>query len=151
MQNAIGARTVPFGHKKAKQNRIHGSACERRLRTATTPPCSRRVKVRLLTPPLLCPNETARLEASTHLDTGSRPDRWAYFGARTRERNDVEERPPDAHHGSDHRCARYRPAYAVQRHRLRGKRRALGPEHGGHAVRGCRVCPGAAPSGSTRS
>src|SRR5271168_5507145 len=54
-----------------------------------------------LTPPLSCPNETARLEASTHLDTGSRPDRWAYFGARTRERNDVEERPPDAHHGSD--------------------------------------------------
>src|SRR6202022_4967094 len=32
--------------RKAKKNRIHGSACERRLRTATTPPCRRRAAAR---------------------------------------------------------------------------------------------------------
>jgi hypothetical protein len=46
MTNATRSRTVHFGPKKAKQNRIHGPACERGLRTATTPPRRRRAAAR---------------------------------------------------------------------------------------------------------
>jgi hypothetical protein len=119
-----------------------GGGRRRRLRVAVGQQPGRR-----LTLPLSCPNETARFEASTRLDTGTRPHRWAYFGARTRERNAVEERPPDAHHGCDHRGARCGPAYPLQRHRIRGRRHALGPEHGRRALRGCRLYAGSACSG----
>src|SRR5271166_103816 len=46
MTNAIRSRTVHFGPIKAKKNRIHGPACERGLRTATTPPRRRRAGAR---------------------------------------------------------------------------------------------------------
>ena len=55
------------------------------------------------------------------------PHRWACFGARTRERNDVEERPPDASHGCAHCGARFGPAEPVQRDCLR-RFRAGDPE-----------------------
>ena len=46
MTNAIRSRTVHFGPKRQKKKRIYGPACERGLRTATTPPCSRRAEAR---------------------------------------------------------------------------------------------------------
>src|SRR5271165_3269110 len=46
MTNAIRSRTVHFGQKRQNKNRIHGPACERGLRTATTPPRRRRAGAR---------------------------------------------------------------------------------------------------------
>src|ERR1700752_4107205 len=114
MTNAIWSRTVHFGQKRqlkieSTAPRVSGGCGgRRRLRVVVGQQPGRR-----LTPRLSCPNETARSEASTRLNTGTRPYRWAYFGARTRERNAVEERPPDAHHGCDHRGARCGPAYPL--------------------------------------
>ena len=82
---------------------------------------------RRLTPLLSCLNETARFEVSNPPKTGTCPYRWACFGARTRERNDLEERPPDASHGCAHCGARFGPADADQRDRLR-RLRAGDPE-----------------------
>jgi hypothetical protein len=75
MTNSAPSRTVHFGPKSRKKNRIHGPACERGLRRATTPP------VRLpgsgpdqwLMLLLLCLNETARLEVSPQPDNRHQP------------------------------------------------------------------------------
>src|SRR5581483_9334403 len=114
MTNPISSRTVRFGQKWQKKiestdPRVSGG--HRRPGRYQTPTSRRSAAAghaarSVAQAPLSCPNETARLEIF-RLATGSCPARWAYFGARTRERNDVEERPPDAHHGCDHRRARH--------------------------------------------
>jgi hypothetical protein len=74
MTNATRSRTVRVGPKSRKKIRIHGPACERGLRTATTPPCDRRAQARIGSSPLLsCLIETARLEVATRRKTGTKP------------------------------------------------------------------------------
>ena len=77
------------------------------------------------------------------------PHRWACFGARTRERNDLEERPPDASHGCAHCGARFGPAEPVQRDCLR-RFRAGHPECAVGAGRAHRLCAGSGRTAGRR-
>lgn len=129
----------PFRPEKARKIELKdprmsgGYGRQRRPRAAAGHQPGRR-----LTSPLSCLNETARFEVSNRLETGTCPERWAYFGARTPERNDLEERPPDASHGCAHCSACFGPADADQRDRLR-RLRAGGRERAVHAVRAGRL------------
>ncbi len=129
--------------RRGQENRIHGPACERRLRTATTPPRGRWAMTQSASDaPAVVPERDGAIRSIQPADnSAASPHRWAYFGARTRERNDLEERPPDASHGCAHRGARFGPAEPVQRDCLR-RFRAGDPERAVDAVRARRLCAG---------